>query len=254
MNERHAFAVEAVREAGRLLLETRSFDVHEKKGDPRNVVTSADYAVQEFLLARLTETYPGEPVYSEERQDNAGISSGKLWTIDPIDGSSNFSRGIPHFAVCLGLLEQGEPVTGAVYNPATDELFSFEKGSGAYLNGSPIRVSSVTELKDAFVLFHAGRDPSLWEWGGSSYRKLLERAKKTSNLASSSLDACFVAAGRVEANIYGMLSTLDIAPAIGILREAGGVITVEHEGLQAAPQKVIMANNPKILEALSRIL
>ncbi|MCX6786438.1 MAG: inositol monophosphatase family protein [Candidatus Kaiserbacteria bacterium] len=255
---RYDFIIEQVRAAGELLMRLREekFETLTKGNDPRDIVTSVDIAVNNFLVGKIREVFPEDAIYSEENE-NKVTEAPALWAIDPIDGSSNFSRGIPHFSICIAFLQNGVPETGAVYNPVTNELFSFQKGGGAFLNGKPIRVSQETELKNAFVLLHAGRKQELWDWGGESYRQLLEHAKKTGNLSGSALDTCFVAAGRVEANIYGTLSTLDIAAAIGILLEAGGVI-VNQQGesvtLTSTPQRVIATNSMTIANALRTII
>lgn len=255
--EPYDFIVSTVREAGEVLKKARDegFTATMKGGDPRDVVTSVDSAVNAFIIGRIKEEYPDDAIYSEEGGGSEG--GGRKWAIDPIDGSANFSRGIPHYAICLALLEGGAPVAGAVYNPVTDELFSFKKGGGAFLNGTPISVSTITNLKDASVFLHAGRKPELWDWGGASYTKLLGAAKKTSNYGGSALDACFVAAGRIEANIYGRLTTMDIAAAIGILLEAGGrVVNDKGEPIafSAEPQKVVMTNSPEIELAVLKLL
>lgn len=251
------FIVSNVRAAGDLLMRLREekFETLKKGGDPKDVVTSVDFAVNEFIIGKIKEIYPEDTIYSEEGGGSEGGS--RMWTIDPIDGSANFSRGIPHFSICIAFLENGVPEAGAVYNPVTNELFSFKRGGGAFLNGTPIRVSPETDLKNAFVLLHAGRKPEFREWGGRAYRQLLEHAKKTSNLAGSALDTCFVASGRVEANIYGTLSTLDIAAAVGILHEAGGIMVNEvgeSVPLVSTPQRIIAANSRAIADALRKIL
>ncbi|MEK7554179.1 MAG: inositol monophosphatase [Patescibacteria group bacterium] len=251
------FIIETVREAGELLLKLRDegFTATHKGSDPRDIVTSVDTAVNEFIIGKIKETFPNDVIYSEE---GGGITSGKnSWAVDPIDGSSNFSRGIPHYAVCIAFLENGVPIAGSVFNPVTNELFSFKKGSGAFLNGKLISVSKISDLKEASVFLHAGRKPELWDWGGTSYTKLLTHAKKTNNYGGSALDACFVAAGRIEANIYGRLTTMDIASAIGILLEAGGRV-VNEKGEQIAystePQKVVMTNSEEIERSLLKLL
>lgn len=231
------------------------FETLQKGADPRDVVTSVDLALNDFILGKIKKVFPDDVIYSEE---SGGLEEGKrVWAIDPIDGSSNFSRGIPHFAVCIALIENGAPQVGAVFNPVTKELFSFKKGQGAFLNSKPIHVSEVKELKSASVFFHAGRKPEFWKWGGESYSKLLEASKKTSNYGGSALDACFVAAGRIEANIYGRLSALDIASAIGILLEAGGRIVNEKGepvALKSEPQKVLMTNCTEIERDLLKLI
>ena len=132
---RYDFIINTVREAGELLMRLREekFETLEKGGDPRDIVTSADFAVNDFIIGKIKETFPDDAIYSEESSDDTGTAS-RLWTIDPIDGSSNFSRGIPHFAVCAAFLEDGVPTSGAVYNPVTNELFSFKKSPRAFLN------------------------------------------------------------------------------------------------------------------------
>lgn len=255
--EPYDFIVTQVRAAGDILIQLREekFETLEKGGDPRDVVTSVDLAINDFLIGKIKEAFPEDSIYSEEGGGIEGEE--RLWTIDPIDGSSNFSRGIPHFAICVALLQNGVPEAGAVFNPITNELFSFKKGSGAFLNGKSIHVSTETELKNAFVFLHAGRKPELWSWGGESYTKLLSATKKTGNYGGSALDACFVAAGRIEVNIYGRLTTLDIAAAIGILLEAGGRVVNEKGEMitfSTEPTKVIMTNCADIERSVIELL
>lgn len=236
-------------------LREEKFETLVKGGDARDIATSVDLAVNDFIIDKIKKTFPNDAIYSEE---SAGAEADKnSWAIDPIDGSANFSRGIPHFAVCIAHLTSGVPDAGAVFNPVTNELFSFKKGGGAFLNGGTISVSKITELKEASVFLHAGRKPELWDWGGASYTKLLGAAKKTSNYSGSALDACFVAAGRIEANVYGRLTTMDIASAIGILCEAGGRIVNERGEritLSTEPQKVVMTNSQEIETAVLKLL
>lgn len=224
----------------------QGFETLQKGGNPKDIVTSADMEVSRFLIDAIRAAFPGHDIYSEE-EVGARTDAEYLWVIDPIDGSSNFSRGIPHFAVVVGLLQSGEAVCAAILNPVTNELFSFKKGGGVYLNDTPIHVSPVTDLKQSQVLLHAGRKQELQGWGGEAYRRLLGAVHKSGNLGCASLDICFVAAGRVEANVYGtLLSTLDIAPALGLLAEAGGTSSVG--------EKVYTANNTTILEGLKTLL
>ncbi len=252
------FIIKIIKEAGKLLLRKRDegFSVMQKNDDPKDIVTTVDKDINDFIVNEIKKEFPSHGIYSEE-SENIENTTDYLWTIDPIDGTANFSRNIPHFAICIGLLKENLPVCGAVYNPVTNELFSFEKGKGAFLNNKEIHVSKITELSKAHVLFHTGRKENLREWGGESYKALLGNVKKTSNFASSSLDACFVATGRVEANIYGTLSTLDISCALGILKEAGGIILnkdKESMPLSSKAQKVFMTNNKEILNSLLKIL
>lgn len=252
----YEFCVKTVKDAGELLLRERTaLFVSHKEGDPRDVVTNVDITVSRFITERITATFPKDGIYSEE--DIEKVSSSRVWTIDPIDGSANFARGIPHFSIVLGLLEDSVPTCGAIYNPLTDELYSFERDHGAFLNGERIHVSPVNLLTDAHILFHAGRKIEVRDWGGESYRRLLGNVKKTANFSGSALDLCFLAAGRVEAVVYGTLSTKDIAPALGILHEAGGVASTEDGrvlSLLSTPQKVYAANSDTLRTALITLL
>jgi myo-inositol-1(or 4)-monophosphatase len=255
----YKFIVKIITQAGQLALVERekSLKIMTKNKDYKDIVTNVDRKVNKFLVNQIKKNFSHVSIYSEEQADGQVLAQEYQWVIDPIDGTANFSRHIPHFAVCLGLLKNGQPEAGAVYNPVTKELFSFQKDKGAFLNFKPIRVSGAKDLSQAHIFFHAGRKKELNKWGGESYRRLLAKAKKTNNLASSSLDTCFVAAGRIEANIYGTLSTLDIASAIGILLEAGGVIADKNGQTPAFlsnPQKIYMANNQQMLDQILELL
>ena len=239
-----------------LVLRKEAFSTTSKTS-ARDIVTSVDVALNNFLVGEVSTAFPDHAIYSEEGQGSVRESRYQ-WVIDPIDGSANFSRGIPHFAICLGLLEDGIPVAGAVLNPTTQELFSFTKGQGARLNGSPIRVSEVDGLAKAQALLSFGsRKPELWDWAAASYRKSLEHMLKRGTYNSSSLDICFLAAGRADVCVYGTLTTLDVATAFGLLYEAGGVASNaqgEPVSYSSESQKVYMANNPAMLKELRELL
>lgn len=252
------FIIKTVHEAGELLLKKTKggFKVGMKGDDPRNIVTEVDLEISDYIAREIKKKFPLHGIYSEEGLDVENERE-YVWTIDPIDGTSNFVRGIPHYSICIGLLRNNIPVTGAVYNPVTKELFSFKKGEGAFFNKKKIRVSAETELSKAGVFFHGGRKIELRKWGGKVYEQLLENALKTSNFASSALDTCYVACGRIEASIYGQFTSFDISCAIGILLEAGGLVA-DKDGrelkLSKTPQIVVIANNSKIKNQIVKII
>lgn len=255
--EERQFVEDLVQRAGQELLKlsTVKFETGVKNNDWKDTVTSVDIAVNEFILKELNAAFPGDGVYSEEGGNTA--TKERQWVVDPIDGSSNFSRGIPHFAISVGLLVAGVPVAGAIYNPVTKELFSFSQGTGAFCNGTRIYVSQITDPRESYALLTAGRKEAVREWGGESYKKLLANFKKTKNLGSSALDICFLAAGRVEALVYGTLTTKDIAPALGLLKEAGGVTstaTGDSIALSENSQRVYAANNETTLAFVRNLL
>ncbi len=250
--QRYEFLISEIKTAGQMLVDAHKvgFKVSSKNNDVRDVLTETDLKVDQFLKGRIKETFPEDKIYSEESGDSID-SNGSFWSIDPIDGTSNFARGIPHFAVSLGYIENGVTVLGAVFNPMTNELYSFEKGVGAFLNGELIHVSKTGKLIDSTVLLHTGRPESVREWGLGLQREFLSSARKVINLGSTALDLCFIASGKVDAVIYGTFTTLDCAPAIGILREAGGEI-YDTSGniveLKKGPQKIIATSNRVLFE------
>lgn len=255
MKDRYQFAVDLAKEAGERILIAREkpVDVGTKNNDSRDILTNVDIEISNFISGRIRETFSNEAIYSEEATDE-DISSGSFWAIDPVDGTASFSRNIPHFSVVIAYVDKGVPAVGAIYNPVTREMFSFEKDRGAFLDDKLIKVSEITDLSKGHIFLRAGRKPELWDWGANAYRFLLEHANKSANFGSSALDMCFVAAGRIEASLYGNLTTIDIAAALGVLREAGGIL-VGKDGkevwtLSREKQSIMAVNNESIKTAL----
>lgn len=256
MKERYDFIISTIKEAGELLVAEieKGFEVSSKEGDSRNILTEVDLKVDEFFKNKIKEKYPEEKIYSEEGGDDFGTLP--MWSLDPIDGTSNFARAIPHYAVVMAFVENGEAVVGAVFNPITRELFSFEKGRGVFLNGKEIKASEVKGIKDAYVLLHIGRKENLHDWGLRLQKTLLASAKKNANLGSSALDLAFLASGRVDAVVYGTMTTLDIAVAISMVRFAGGEV-YDVSGnpvvLSKEPQQVFATSTRELFEEIASI-
>lgn len=252
------FAIELVRKAGeQLKVAAEHIVVSHKGGDVRDVVTDTDLKINAFLISEINGAFPEHHIYSEEGATSDAETGPYTWVLDPIDGSANFARGIPHFAICVGLLKNGVPVVGAVYNPITAELFSFEEGRGAFLNGNAIQTSAISEPGKAQGILVVGHQAPLWDWGAAVYRSFLEYLKKTKALGSSSLDLCFLAVGRADIVVYGTLTTQDIASAIGIVRAAGGeVYTIDGTpvALSTSRQTVVATATKELLEQSEKLL
>ena len=251
------FTVHLIKAAGRLLEEKKkeTFAVSFKGGNPKDIVTSLDLEINDFITSHINEAYPEHSIYSEEAAVVAG--NGYQWAIDPIDGSASFARSIPQYSISIGLLKDGIPVLGAVLDPVAGELFSFKKGEGAWLNGEPISPSKHTELRSCFILLAAGRRPEQVDWAGESLKRLLRNANKTKNFGSSAMWLCYLAAGRVDGVIAGTFSAKDIAAAVGILTEVGGVLTGADGrsiAMSSAVQRVYAANNESIGTQLRELL
>lgn len=255
MDKRYRFVVSAVEDASKFLLEKagESIKIRSKNNDYRDIVTNVDVEISKFISKRIQKSFPNEVIYSEEAP-RVDIASGSFWSIDPIDGTACFIRGIPHFAIVIVYIEKGIPIVGAIYNPKTAELFSFQKGKGVFLNDKSVCVSRIKKLSQAHIFLRVGRDEALWDWGIKAYKFLLSHANKTANFGSAALDMCFVGAGRIEACIYGNVTVTDVSAAIGFVREAGGIVVgldgIDITHISRDKKTVIAVNNTEILSQI----
>jgi len=219
-----ALLIEAVREGGALALGYFRTDIRKwmKGGD--SIVTEADIAVNELLHARLAATRPGYGWLSEETEDAPQrLSRSRVWVVDPIDGTRAFARGKPHFVLSVALVENGRPVLGALFNPATGEFFEAAAGEGARLNGDPIRVSERDSIEGCRMAAHGAMfaHPGWAEpWPAMEF---VERNSVAYRLA-------LVACGQADAALaLTFKNDWDLAAADLIIHEAGGRLTT-HEG------------------------
>lgn len=196
----------------------------ESKEGRGNFVTAHDKAVQAMLYDALRKEYPECGFLGEEDEVHSESLPEYCFIIDPIDGTANFINGYSHSAVSIAYVEHGAQKAGVVYDPYLNELFYAEAGEGAFLNGSPIRVSG-RSLRDSIVLF--GISPYYEGYGERSFgilRKLYENACDVRNSGSAALDVCYVASGKADIFFELKLSPWDYAAAGLILNEAGGAI------------------------------
>jgi len=193
---------------------------------PANFVSAADHRAEEILCAELSAARPGYGFLGEEGGRREGTDRTHTWIVDPLDGTSNFLHGIPHFAISIGLEREGAIVAGLVYNPIDDELFTAERGKGAFLNDRRLRVAARQRLADAVIacgLPHLGRgDLAL------NNRELAAVQRKVAGLrrfGAAALDLAWVAAGRFDGFWERGLSPWDVAAGSILVREAGGFVT-----------------------------
>lgn len=193
-------------------------------------------AITEMLLA----DFPESCVLGEE--GNTGSQDAELqWIVDPIDGTVNYFYGIPHFCVSIALRRAGEIILGVIYDPMQDELFTAEKGQGAWKNGQPLRVSRRAQLSDAVITVGFSKSFESIEVGGQRYLRLAHQVRKTRLLGSAALAMAYVASGRLDAYIEESISLWDIAAGWLLIEEAGG--RVEIRGGLTAPKFSICASN-----------
>ncbi len=222
---------------------------------PGDFVTASDKKVEKILIEELQKARPNYSILSEEIGKISNDDSFK-WIIDPIDGTANFLHGIPHFAISIGLENEGEIICGIIYDPIKDEMFVAEKGNGSYLNNQRIRVSSRSKLKDC-IIFTGGpkkeskdRELSLKEYNNFSSKILIPIRK----LGSASLDMAYVAAGRCDGFWQRNLNYWDIAAGIILIKESGGFVTDFHGKNKYLESRTILATNSKINKEMIEVL
>ncbi len=241
--------VRAATKAGRVL--SRDFGEVEqlqvsRKG-PADFVTAADRRAEEIIRAELAHARPDYSFLMEEAGETIGSDPQHRWIVDPLDGTTNFLHGIPLFAISIALERQGRIQAAVVYNPATDELFTAERGAGAFVNDRRIRVAARMQLAEAVLctgIPHLGR--------GDHGRFLRELATLMPMVAgvrrtgSAALDLAWLAAGRFDGFWERDLSPWDMAAGILLIREAGGYASDFRGGDAMLEKGEIVAGNELI--------
>jgi myo-inositol-1(or 4)-monophosphatase len=249
--------VKAARKAARGL--ARDFGEVEKlqvsmKG-PANFVSAADRKAEQVLREELLAARPGYCFLGEEGGRSEGPDRTHTWIVDPLDGTTNFLHGIPQFSISIALEREGVVVAGLVYNPVSDEMFTAERGKGAFLNETRLRVANRQRLSDAVVacgLPHLGRgDLALFR---AEFERVQEKVAGLRRFGSAALDLAFVAAGRFDIYWERNLSPWDMAAGLLLVREAGGYVT-DCDGQDAIFTKGhIAAGNDTLHRELLKLL
>ena len=181
---------------------------------PLNFVSNADTKAEKIIIEELSKARKNYSIISEEDGSKIGKDKNNIWIIDPIDGTTNYLHGVPHFAISIALKSNNEIISGVIYDPIKDEMFYAEKNNGAYYNNQRIRVSKKKKLEDC-----------LFATGGN----ISEKNKTNTNIiirrsGSAALDMAYVATGRFDGYFQKNLNIWDIAAGIIIVKEAGGII------------------------------
>jgi myo-inositol-1(or 4)-monophosphatase len=254
LDNRLLVAEAVVREAGRVAAEhfaRRELLRIDRKG-AQDLVSEADRACEDLIVAGLARVFPGDGFLGEER-GSRNSDAAAVWVIDPIDGTHNFLTGVPFWCVSVGLVAAGELVLGIIYHPLAAELYSARKGGGAFLNGQPIKVSGETVLIHARIC------------AGFSYRRpVAEHAQAIGavltagceylRLGSGALGLAYTAAGRVDAYWERHMNAWDAAAGLILVREAGGWTNdfLAGDGLMAGGE--VLAATPGLVEPLQRLI
>ena len=234
---------QAARAGGAVLLDWAGRWSAREKG-PSDLVTDADLASQEAIRRLVYDHFPSHEFVGEEQAKELPVEAEYCWVVDPLDGTTNFVHGIPHFAVSVALLHFGRPVVGAVYDPVSRECYTAALGAGGRLNGQTLRTSAVTELSQAVIAasFSAKVDPASPEI--DQFVQALLLCQGVRRTGSAALNLCYVAAGRFDAFWALTTKTWDVAAGILLVTEAGGIVTgLDGSALDLrAPHPVASAN------------
>ena len=219
-----------------------------------NLVTIADKKSEELIIGGILSRYPSHSILAEESgatQSGAPVK----WIIDPLDGTTNFAHGYPFYCVSIAVEEKGEIVCGAVYDPVREEMFSAERGAGAYRNGERLKVSGVDRLSQALLItgfpynFRERLDIVVRQFG-----KFLVASQAVRRGGSAALDLCYVASGRLDGFWELYLQPWDTAAGHVILEEAGGRVTDFNGGPFSIYKKETLASNGLLHDEMRTVL
>jgi myo-inositol-1(or 4)-monophosphatase len=249
--------VQAAMKAGRSLArdfgEVQNLQVSLK--GPGDYVSQADKKAEEIVYSELRRARPDYSFLMEESGVVEGSDSQHRWLVDPLDGTTNFLHGIPIFAVSIALERQGQIVAGVIFNPAMDELYTAERGGGAFLNDRRLRVSGRSKLVDSVI---GTGVPHLGRGDHGNYllqmRNVMAEVSGIRRMGAAALDLAYVAAGRLDGFWEEGLSPWDIGAGIIMIREAGGFVTNLDGEQDVIESKAIIAGNEAIQRALLKTL
>ena len=249
-----SFAVNAAREAGSILISNLGSDIRcDFKGEI-DLVTDIDRKVEDLIVSAINETFPDHGILAEEGTEHLGESSVR-WIIDPIDGTTNYAHGFPFFCVSIAFESDGEVVSGVVYDPIRDELFTARIGEGSFLNGAPLDVSKTDTLAHSLLATGFPYDiRTSTENNLDNFARFAVTAQAIRRAGSAALDLCYVACGRFDGFWEIKLQPWDIAAASLIVTEAGGIVT-DFDGLGSTiHNKKLVASNGRIHDQMLSVL
>jgi len=252
-----ATAIEAVLRAGEVQMAHFGQAMRVEKKGTIDLVTEIDIEVERAFRAMIAERFPDHQVLGEEfgsDEDRASVPR-FCWVFDPVDGTTNYAHGLPIFCSSLALEVDGEPMVAAVYDPNRKELFTAERGRGAWLNGQPLHVSTAASLIDSLLVtgFHydVQKDPGDVI---ALFGAFISRARAVRRLGSAALDLCYVAAGRFDGFWEKKLQPWDVAGGALIVSEAGGRVTSMTGAPYASRGGSVLATNGHIHDEMLAVI
>ena len=244
--------VEAIaREAGSLLRSYfQSTSLKTEAKGYLDVVTQADKECEELVVGRLKTAFPGDAIVGEEGTKTES-QSGRCWYIDPLDGTFNFSRGIPFWCVSIGLVDEQGFLEGVVFDPLRDEMFSAVRGKGAWLNGAPIKASTATDPMSATLQLTVNFDREVIETSIRDFNAVARSVMRMRNIGALALELAYVACGRLDAVSQRGSHPWDYAAGILLCTEAGATVTdMDGTEFDLARDDALVASTGELHQAL----
>lgn len=251
-----AEAVAIAREAGTILRDRYGWEHQVRYKGPVDLVTEADAASEALIAQRLKAAYPDHQLLAEEgtRETGDGSGSSYRWVVDPLDGTTNYAHGFPHFAVSIGLELDRAPLLGVVYDPLRDELFAAARGQGATLNGVPIQVSTTQLMLQSVLATGFSYDLQHRVGQAAAWQAFLVRVQSLRQTGSAALNLCYVAAGRLDGYWERGIAPWDVAAGGLIALEAGASVTDFDGGGFLADDREVAVSNGHLHHDLLQIL
>ena len=250
-------AIEAAKKAGSFLKENvgKIKNIEEKFGQDKNLVTEIDKASEQMIIDLVHKHFPTHQILAEEGGGRGDNSSGYKWVIDPLDGTVNYTHGFPVFCVSIGVEYNGEIILGVIYDPNFDDLFTAEKGKGAYLNGKKLSVTKESALNRSMLVtgfpYNINENP---DHAIEHFVNFLKDSQALRRMGSAAIDLAYVAAGRYEGFWEVNLQPWDMAAGILLVTEAGGKVTNFAGNPASIYDHDILATNGYIHEEMKKVL
>ena len=254
LNERTKLSIELSKLAGKEIKKIlQNNEIKTKEKGLNDVVTIADIESEKIIVNKIKELFPNDTIISEEKGKYQKGNNEYSWAIDPLDGTMNYSRGIPYYCVSIGYMKNNKPYGGAIYIPERDELYYCEKDKGSYCNNQKINVSNIEELsKSLTTIGFNNRYPEERDHFNKIHRECMNKMLNVEKLFSTVISLCYVASGKIESHYELNCFLWDVCVGSLLVEEAGGKCNkIDYTKID---KQVIIATNGKIQEDFEKII
>lgn len=258
-SSRTILAIKLAKQAGNKILEiSKNGDLKTREKGLKDVLTIADTTSEDIIVDGIKKNFSNDTIIAEENHSYIDKISEYMWAVDPLDGTSNYSRGIPTYCVSIGYMKNGIPEGGAIYIPTTDELYVCEKGKGAYCNGKKLQVSNTSSLeKSLCTIGFNNRYPEMVDMFCEIHKNAMKEMANVEKLFSTVISLCYVASGKIEAHMELYCFLWDICAAALLIEEAGGKVSgIDGEKIDflKIDKQIIIASNKNIYDSYLNLI